>query len=121
MRLATGLRRAVSWRPKAAPATRKQSMPTKKVTSSRISTPLDAAAAGIHHTARKRPESRFFGSIAMNTPKPTAASDPRSMMRPMAVRMKLTRLYYRTGPPFNKPTILHLPGSGVQRRLISRR
>src|SRR5918998_4561169 len=102
VRLAIGFRRAVPRRPKAAPATRKHRIPTEKVTTSRISTPVAAAAAGAHHTAKKRPESRSFGSIAMNTPKPTAASEPRSRMRPMAVRMKLTRQYYRTGEPFNK-------------------
>ena len=94
-----------------------------KVTMSRISTPLDAAAAGTHHTAKKRPASRFFASIAINTPKQMAASDPRSKMVPMAVRMKLTRLYYPTRPPFNKPSACRGKDqcSGAQRRLISRR
>ena len=88
----------------AAPATRKHSDPTVKVTTSRISTPLAAAAAGTHQTAKNRPASRCLGSIAMNAPNAIAARSRSNREVPMAVSMRLTRLYYRTRAPFNKPS-----------------
>jgi hypothetical protein len=87
----------------AAPATRKHSDPTVKVTMSRISTPLAAAAPGTHQTAKNRPASRCLGSIAMNAPNAIAARLGSNRRSPMVVNMRLTRLYYRTRAPFNKP------------------
>lgn len=87
---------------KTAPATRKQRPPTAKVTVSRISTPLAAAAADIHQMTKSLPDSRVLASIAMYAPKATPAKDARSKRVPMALRIKLTLLYYRTGSSFNK-------------------
>jgi hypothetical protein len=102
--LLSGLRELRRSRTSATPATTKQTAPMVKATKSRMTTPREAATAGIHQIAKNFPCSRVRSSSVMYTPKATPASDKRSSKSPTTTSRRVsknsTHLYYPTSLTF---------------------